>query len=130
LLSGTDQKCCLRQKMSDTLFSVTAKDCEWDYFSGSGAGGQHRNKHKNCVRVVHKPSGARGSCQDHRELLKNKRTAFARMARTSEMQKWLRVEAARMTGALAEAEQRARDAMQPHNLKIERQIDGRWENWV
>lgn len=27
------------------------------FFAGSGAGGQHRNKHQNCARIVHRPSG-------------------------------------------------------------------------
>ena len=26
------------------LFSVTAKDCNWDYYRGSGSGGQKKNK--------------------------------------------------------------------------------------
>jgi len=26
------------------LFSVTAKDCRWDYFKGTGAGGQKKLK--------------------------------------------------------------------------------------
>jgi len=29
------------------LFSVTKKDIEITYYSGRGAGGQHRNRHKN-----------------------------------------------------------------------------------
>jgi peptide chain release factor 1 len=28
-----------------------------EWFSGSGAGGQHRNKHQNCCRVRHLPTG-------------------------------------------------------------------------
>jgi peptide chain release factor 1 len=37
-------------QISDTDFRV-----EW--FSGSGAGGQHRNKHQNSCRVIHTPTG-------------------------------------------------------------------------
>ena len=114
----------------DILFSVTKADCDWDYYSGSGAGGQHRNKHQNCVRVHHKPSGARGNCQDHRERKANERVAWGRMARSPAMQKWLRMEAARQTGAMAEAEERAENAMRPHNLRIECKRDGKWVNWV
>lgn len=114
----------------EVLFSVTRKDCEWNYYSGSGAGGQHRNKHKNCVRVVHPPSGARGNCQDHRDKPSNERDAFYRMARTPEMQKWLRLEAARMTGDLAEAEEAADRAMRPGNLRVEaKDVKGRWVDW-
>lgn len=28
-----------------------------EWFSGSGAGGQHRNRHLNCSRIVHVPTG-------------------------------------------------------------------------
>jgi len=37
-------------KRDDAEFKV-----EW--FSGTGAGGQHRNKHQNCCRVRHLPTG-------------------------------------------------------------------------
>lgn len=28
-----------------------------EWFSGTGKGGQHRNKRQNCCRVIHKPTG-------------------------------------------------------------------------
>lgn len=28
-----------------------------EWFSGSGSGGQHRNKHQNCLRLYHLPTG-------------------------------------------------------------------------
>lgn len=28
-----------------------------EWFSGSGAGGQHRNRHLNCARLIHIPTG-------------------------------------------------------------------------
>lgn len=48
---------------------------EWDesdirveWYSGSGAGGQHRNKHQNSCRVIHVPTGlVRKSETRHRE---------------------------------------------------------------
>ena len=39
--------------MKKLLFSITKKDFKIDYFSGTGAGGQHRNRHKNCIRLTH-----------------------------------------------------------------------------
>ena len=33
------------------------KDFYVEWFSGSGAGGQHRNKHQNCCRLYHLPTG-------------------------------------------------------------------------
>jgi len=33
--------------VKDLLFSVIKKEFEITYYSGKGAGGQHRNRHKN-----------------------------------------------------------------------------------
>ena len=37
----------------------TYNDFEVQWFSGTGPGGQHRNKTQNCCRVIHKPTGIR-----------------------------------------------------------------------
>ena len=56
-------------------------DCEVAWFSGSGAGGQHRNKHANCARIVHRPTGlvrtaqTRSRAQSHMEALAALKTA-------------------------------------------------------
>lgn len=47
VLMGTQK---VRVKRSDDEFSVS-------FFSGTGKGGQHRNKHQNSVRMTHIPSG-------------------------------------------------------------------------
>jgi protein subunit release factor B len=114
----------------EILFSVTRKDCEWDYFSGSGAGGQHRNKHKNCVRVYHPPSGARGMCQDYREKGKNEKEAFNRMAKSDIMQKWLRLESAKYVGSLKTIEEKVDDLMQEKNLRVEKKENGKWVKYT
>lgn len=33
------------------------QDFDLEWYSGSGAGGQHRNKHQNSARITHKPTG-------------------------------------------------------------------------
>lgn len=112
--------------MKEIVFSLTKKDFIWDYYSGSGAGGQHRNKHKNCVRVYHEPSGARGNCQDYREKRLNEKAAFERMANSKEMQKWLRYEFAKRTGLLAEVEEEVDRLMKPEYIRTEVKVDGKW----
>lgn len=36
---------------------VMTKDVRTEWFSGTGKGGQHRNKHQNSCRLVHEPTG-------------------------------------------------------------------------
>lgn len=40
-------------------------DCRLEWFSGTGAGGQHRNKHQNSCRAFHEPTGlsAKAECR-------------------------------------------------------------------
>lgn len=40
-----------------------AQDYVVEWYSGSGAGGQHRNKHQNSARVTHVPTGIVRSAQ-------------------------------------------------------------------
>ena len=39
------------------LVTVLPKDVRTEWFSGTGAGGQHRNKHQNSCRLIHSPTG-------------------------------------------------------------------------
>ncbi len=73
------------------LFSVTASDCQWDVFRGSGDGGQKRQKTSSGVRCTHPPSGAVGKATDSREQSQNRKTAFKRMSETPEFQSWLKL---------------------------------------
>ena len=103
----------------EVLFSVTAADCRWDYFRGSGKGGQKRNKTESGVRCTHIESGAVGQSDDTRSQHKNKRTAFKRMSETEAFKSWHRREVGKHLGE----EQRIKDAveaaMHPSNLDVE-----------
>ena len=37
--------------------SIPQSDLKIEWYSGTGAGGQHRNKHQNSCRITHLPSG-------------------------------------------------------------------------
>ena len=76
-------------KKRELLFSVTAKDCEFQATKGSGPGGQHRNKTSTAIRCIHRPSGAVGFASDDKSQHRNKRVAFGRMARSKKMQDWI-----------------------------------------
>lgn len=68
--------------------TTTLKDCQVSYFSGTGGGGQHRNKHMNCVRLYHEPSGVRVAAQDHREKPRNELDALERLAKHPRFRFW------------------------------------------
>lgn len=106
------------------LFSVTAKDCVFDYIRGSGKGGQKRNKTSSAVRCRHLPSKAVGYSEETRSQHKNKRSAFGKMARSKEMQNWLRLDGARREGVTMEIEMWVDKEMS--KIKIEEKQDGKW----
>lgn len=114
--------------MKELLFSVTASDCRWDYFKGSGAGGQKRNKTASAVRCTHLASGAVGKAEDTRSQHQNKRLAFVRMGTSDIFQKWARTEAARITGKLKETEEWVENELKI-NTRIDVKVDGSWQPW-
>lgn len=60
---------------------LTKKDFDVDWFSGTGAGGQYRNKHMNCCRITHIATGLRATGQSNRDRPSNQREAFEKLAR-------------------------------------------------
>lgn len=59
--------------------SYTKKDFSIEWYSGSGAGGQHRNKHQNCCRITHLETGLRAQGTESRSRIDNQATAFKRL---------------------------------------------------
>jgi protein subunit release factor B len=113
------------EKKKELLFSVTAKDCEWSYTKGTGAGGQKRNKTSSAVHCHHRPSGAHGYSEASRSQHDNKRDAFVKMAESKEFQKWNKLEAMRKMGVLDEIDRAVNQEML-YNTKLEIRIDGVW----
>jgi protein subunit release factor A len=58
---------------------MNKKDIEIDWFSGTGKGGQHRNKHQNCCRIKHIETGLTAVGQECRERSGNMRLAISRL---------------------------------------------------
>lgn len=54
------------------------EDLQIEWYSGSGAGGQHRNKHQNSVRLRHLPTGlvVTAQCRKREESLRQARGAL------------------------------------------------------
>lgn len=48
----------------------------FEWYSGTGKGGQHRNKHQNCCRCIHVPTGISANGTESRSREDNKRNAL------------------------------------------------------
>lgn len=118
-------------KQKKLLFSVTAKDCQWEFFRSGGPGGQNQNKVESGCRCFHLPSGARGEARDSRDQLRNRQEAFRRMAESPKFQQWIKLESSRVLAGHrsieAMVEQAVQEQMQPHHLKVEVRNE---EGWV
>lgn len=101
------------------LFTLTAKDFEFQTFCTGGAGGQHRNAKQNGVRCIHKASGARAEHRDGRDQYRNKQEAFAKCAQTPVFQAWHRTEVARRLGQIRDLDRKVDEMMKDENLKVE-----------
>lgn len=63
---------------------VTEDQFRFEWYSGTGKGGQHRNKHQNCCRCIHEPTGIQANGTNSRSREDNKRDALsACMSRVS-----------------------------------------------
>ena len=60
---------------------LTKKDFKLEWYSGSGAGGQHRNKHQNCCRITHIDSGICVRGTESKSRVSNQKTAFNCLAK-------------------------------------------------
>lgn len=113
-------------KDKQTLLTVTKKDFRWEYFNGSGAGGQNRNRKKNCVRLFHDPSKTSSVAQDQKNKAQNEKAAFVRLVNQKQFQDWLKLESARRAGQLEDLN--AKVKKQLLNAKVEtKNQKGKWE---
>ncbi len=119
------------EKEKKLLFSVTAADCQWEYFPAGGPGGQHQNRKNTACRVTHPPSGAVGESRELKSQSQNRDRAFGRMAQTDKFKKWHRLETARRMlneqSINSMIDKAVNAAMDAKNIKVEVQDErGRW----
>ena len=55
---------------------ITEDQFRFEWFSGTGKGGQHRNKHQNCCRCIHEPTGITANGTNSRSREDNKKVAY------------------------------------------------------
>jgi protein subunit release factor A len=118
----------MRKEMPrEILFTIDKKDLEISYFSGSGAGGQHRNRHMNCVRIRHTHSGVTATGQSNKSKTANQEEALNNLVNNPKFKLWL-------YGKVNEAmdkktlEETVDEMMDPKNIKIEINKDGKWKD--
>jgi hypothetical protein len=106
-------------KAKTLLFTLTAKDFEFQTFCTGGKGGQHRNAKQNGVRCIHQASDAVAEHRDGRDQFRNKQEAFRKCCESEAFRKWHKVEVMRRLGQLKNIDALVDEAMRPENLKIE-----------
>jgi peptide chain release factor 1 len=59
---------------------IRDQDLRIEWYSGTGAGGQYRNKHQNSCRITHIPTGitAKAECRSRANSLEQARSALAK----------------------------------------------------
>jgi peptide chain release factor 1 len=62
---------------AETELALPERDLEWKTTTGSGPGGQHRNKTESAVLLTHLPSGVRVRCETERSQQQNRMLALA-----------------------------------------------------
>jgi len=98
-----------------------------EYYRGSGAGGQKRNKTSSACRITHLPTGHVGSCENHRSQSKNRTEAFRRLV--DKHLKTLMLAAARVAPLReATSNERVRTYHGPRNTVIDHRVpDQAWQ---
>lgn len=99
------------------LFSVTRKDLDMQTFSAPGAGGGGKDTSSNCVRLVHRDSGAVGEGRESRSLTQNRQSAFKKLVETVRFKNWHRAEVARLMGKKLE------ETPEQIKARVDRMID-------
>ena len=56
---------------------ILDQDFRFEWFSSTGGGGQHRNKHQNCCRCIHEPTGIQANGTASRSREDNRKNALA-----------------------------------------------------
>lgn len=74
-----NSKMCIICEMDE--LHLTKKDFKIEWFSGTGGGGQYRNKHQNCCRLTHIASGITTVGQTERDRSSNQAKAFKELAK-------------------------------------------------
>lgn len=105
--------------------TLSKKDFSYQWFSGKGAGGQHRNKHQNCFRIKHLESGVFTTGQSHKERSSNKKEALSNLVKNPIFLSWCDKKLKELETGKS-IKDKVNDMMQSKYLKIEVKRDQKW----
>jgi len=103
----------------ELLFSIRKEDFDWQFFRGSGNGGQKRQKTSSACRCIHRASGAVGESRDGRSQSHNRETAFLHCVESPEFQSWFRLHTAAVLQGYRSVEEKVEEQMREENLQFE-----------
>lgn len=107
-------------------FSVTKKDFDITWFSGTGAGGQYRNRHMNCCRLKHRDTGVITTGQSNRDRVSNQKEALHSMAKHPKFRSFCDLKLRELEDGMT-LEQQVEEMMKEENILVQVKDDnGRW----
>ena len=106
--------------MKKPLFSlIPGRDLVFKTTTGSGPGGQHRNKTESTVMLTHPESGVTVKAGDEKSQHRNKRIALRRLTQNRKFKTWVRLKAAMIAQGYRSVEEKVNDLMKGDNVKVE-----------
>jgi peptide chain release factor len=99
-------------------------EVEFEFFRGSGPGGQHRNTTDSGVRVRHIPTGLVAQATENRSQLRNREYALLRLAELLERRNRIQKKRHATTIPRGEREQRIKAKKHRSLRKRERTVSG------
>lgn len=112
--------------MNTPIFTITKKDFELTWFSGQGGGGQHRNKHQNCARILHKETGIICTGQSHKDRPSNLKEAMQGLANNPKFKAFCESRLREIESGIT-IEQKVDKMMKPENIRVEvKDENGNW----
>jgi hypothetical protein len=102
------------------LFSlIPGRDLVFKTTTGSGPGGQHRNKTESTVMLTHPESGVTVKAGDEKSQYRNKRIALRRLTESRKFKTWVRIKAAMIAEGYRSIEEKVDSIMKGENIKVE-----------
>lgn len=102
------------------LFSLLpGRDLIFKASTGSGPGGQHRNKTESTITLTHPASGVSVRAGDEKSQHRNKRIALRRLVQNRRFKSWVRLHSAMIAEGYNSLEDKVDKLMKGENIIVE-----------